>query len=89
MLQAHKSISTGVPQPLHSSLSTQYPYRTRQASSGHIRFGEGYKGGSASFKYRAMNWYNSVPGSVRQGSLATVKKELKQWVKSNVPIDWG
>jgi hypothetical protein len=29
------------------------------------------------------------PGEVKRGSLATVKKKLKQWVLKNVPLDWG
>ena len=39
VLQAHKTISTGVPRSLHSSISTDHPYRTRSATNGHIRFG--------------------------------------------------
>ena len=88
VLQAQKTITSCVPRPLHSALSTNHPYRTRQASAGQIRFGEDFKAGAASFKYRAMVWYNSVPASVRTGSAATVKKKLKMWVKSNIPIDW-
>ena len=55
VLQAHKTINSCVPRPLHSDLSTIHPYRTRQASTGQIRFGEAYKADIASFKYRAMN----------------------------------
>ena len=88
-MQAHKTISSGVTRPLHSELSTNHPYRTRQATSGQIRFGDDYRAGSASFKYRAMVWYSSVPVSVRTGSVATVKKKLKVWIKNNVPNDWG
>jgi hypothetical protein len=89
VLQAHKTISTGVPRSLHSSISTDHPYRTRSATNGQIRFGETFSGGSSSFKLRAMESYNSVPASVRRGSLVTVKRKLKQWVKVNVPLDWG
>ena len=40
-----------------------------------------------SFKYRAMKSFNQVPVSVRTGSPATVKRKLKLWVKTNIPID--
>ena len=93
VLQAHKTIQTGIPRVIHESISTNYPYRTRSASSGLIRFGETFKGQSnlanLSFKHRAVQLYNTVPVSVRTGSLATVKGKLKKWVKQNVPIDWG
>ena len=87
VLQAHKTISTGVPRPLHASISTQHPCNTRSSTRGLIRFGENFDGPNSSFRYRAMNWYNSVPTGVRIGSLDTVKKNLKHWVRQNVPID--
>ena len=89
VLQAHKTISTGVPSSLHSAISTDHPYRTRSATNEQIRFGETFSGGSSCFKLRAKEFYNSVPVSVRKGSLVTVKRKLKQWVKVNVPLDWG
>ena len=93
VLQAHKTITTGKPSVLHQSISTQHPYRTRSAALGLIRFGETFTGDSslvhASFKHRAVHWYNAVPVSVRTGSLETVKHKLKQWIRQNVPIDWG
>ena len=86
VLQAHKTISTGLPRPLHSSLSVEYPYRTRSAANGHIRHGES---SIKTFKHRAMVSYNKVPSEVKTGSLQTVKRKLKQWVLQNVPLDWG
>ena len=60
---------------------------------GNIRFGEGFRGDSnlvnASFKHRAVHWYNAVPTSIRTGSLAAVKQKLRKWVNLNVPIDGG
>ena len=35
------------------------------------------------FKYRTMQWYNSVPVSIKRGSLPVVKKKLRTWVKEN------
>ena len=93
VLQAQKTINSGKPASIHDSISTQHPYRTRNAATGQIRFGENFRGESslvqASFKHRAVHCYNAVPTSVRTGSLATVKKKLRKWVKLNVPIDWG
>ena len=88
ILQAHKTIRTGQPRPLFHSISTDHPRNTRSAASFQIRFGESFRARST-FKYRALQWYNSVPATVKTGSLATVKRKLKAWVKSNVPIDWG
>ena len=87
VLQAHKTISSGKPSPLYDSLVSQYPYQTRGATSGHIRLRENTS--TKTFKYRAMLAYNSVPVDIRQGTPATVKRKLKKWVVSNVPIDWG
>ena len=87
MLQAHKTITTGLPRPLHASLTNNYPYRTRSATSGNIIYGETWTS-TNTFKYRAMTCYNNVPGKVKQGSIPTVKRKLKQWVLDNVPLDW-
>ena len=93
VIQAQKTIKTGKPSSICESISTVHPYRTRSASSGLIRYGETFQGDSslftASFKYRAVHWYNAVPVGVRTGNLATVKNKLKKLVKQNVPTDWG
>ena len=86
VLQAHKTIKTGVPKALHHSLSSDYPYRTRSAASGQIRQDDPFSAKS-SFTFRAIKSYNSVPASVRVGSTETVKHKLKQWIKTNIPID--
>jgi hypothetical protein len=72
VLQAHKTITSGVPRPLHQALSSQYPYRTRSATSGMIRQGD-ESTATSSFKYRATQCYNQVPASIRVGSLAVDK----------------
>ena len=93
VLQALKTIRLGKPAIIHQNISTQHPYRTRGATMGNIRFGETFFGDSAlvkaSFKNRAVHWYNEVPASVRTGSLASVKIKLKKWVWQYVPIDWS
>ena len=88
VLQAHKTLTSGVPAPLHAALTTDQHYRTRSVARGNIKLEEGYKS-TNTFKYRAQVYYNSVPVDVKAGSLATVKRKLKQWVLENVPHDWG
>ena len=66
------------------------PTETEKLLGGHIhqiRLNENTS--TKTFKYRAMVTYNSVPLDVRQGALPTMKKKLRQWVLSNVPIDCG
>ena len=86
VLQAHKTLKSGVPKALYQSFSSTYPYKTRSAASGQIRQNQVFTSQS-SFKYRAMQCYNQVPSSIRLGSTATVKRKLKLWIKSNIPID--
>ena len=88
VLQAHKTLTTGVPRPLCAAMSADHPYRTRNATRGNIRLGE-EDSSTNTFKYRAMLFYNSVPGTIKTGSLPTVKRKLKQWTLENDPIDWG
>ena len=87
VLQAHKTLTTGKPSILYDSLVSQYPYQTRRATSGQIRLRDRIC--TRTFKYRAMVNFNRVPEDVRQGTLPTVNKKLKQWVLKNIPIDWG
>ena len=88
ILQAHKIIKTGQPRPLAFSISSHHPRHTRSATSGYIRYGGSFRN-QTTFKYRALQWYNSVPAEVKQGSTATVKAKLKVWVRNNVPIAWN
>ena len=87
-LQAHKTLTTGVPLPLHAALNTDQPYRTRSVARGNIKLRQGYKS-TNTFKYRAEQAYNSVPVDVKTGSLNTVKRKCKKWVLENIPLDWG
>ena len=84
VLQAQKTLSTGCPLSIYQSLSVEFPRETRSATSGQIRqIGRC----TASFAYRATQYYNSVPCEVRSGSLSSVKSKLKKWIKANLPID--
>ena len=88
VLQVYKTIKSGKPALLYSAFSTEYPYRTRNATMGRIRFGENFQCRSRlSFKIRAALDYNRVPAEVLRGAVPTVKLKLRNWVKQNVPID--
>ena len=84
-LHTYKTINTGNPKPLFQAISSVYTYTTRGAASAQIRQDE--TTATASFKFRAREYYSSVPVGVRTGSLATVKRKLNQYVKTNIPID--
>ena len=75
-----------VQESLYQALSIDYPRQTRNAAHGQIRQDESFSS-QATFKYRAMKFFNSVPQDVRIGSTVTVKRKLKQWIKTNIPID--
>ena len=79
VLQACKTLRSGVPRALYLALSDEYPRNTRNAARGQIRNSEIFTS-TATYKYRAMRWYNSVPADVRTGSVSTVKKKLKKWI---------
>ena len=76
VLQTYKINSTKVPKSIYKSLITRYNGMIHQEEIP-----------QSSFRYRAMKSFNQVPVSVRTGSRATVKRKLKLWVKSNLPID--
>ena len=85
VLQTHKTMATKKPKALYLSLCSHFPYRTRNSSMGLIREDQDFN--RKGFKYRARQSFNMVPEEVREGSIETVKKKLKQWVKNNIPID--
>ena len=91
VLQAHKIIVSGHPKVLAEKLTTDHPYNTRMESAGNIRFGDQFSGQSdlthSSFCYRAVRYYNSVPVTVKSGTIDTVKRHLKRWTWENIPID--
>ena len=80
VLQAFKTIKSGLPRVLNESISIEHPCRTRSEARGLIRFGETFRGESGlanlSFKYRAVQMYNMVPVDIRTGSLTAVEKKL-------------
>ena len=61
---------------------------TRNAAAGNIRSGENMTF-TKTFRYRAKAWYNPLPTGVKIGTIQTVKRKLKGWVKKTAPINWG
>ena len=86
ILQVHKTLMTRKPRPLYHSLPVSYPYFTTGAASGHIRLS--HNTSLKSFRYRAMVSYNRVLQKVLNGSMETVKKNLKQWIGKNIPLEY-
>ena len=70
VLQVKKTLHTQEPKALFQAISSTCPYRTRSATSGQIRQDPGFSTLST-FNYRAMQSYNRVPKSVRQGSISS------------------
>ena len=71
---------------MYQTLSGGYPRRTRSAAIGQIRQDNIFTSQST-FKYRAMKYFNSVSVNVMVGSTGTVKRKLKEWFKTNIPIN--
>ena len=86
VLQAHKTLITGVPKLLHHDLTLTYPRVTRCATGGQLRQGSGFVS-KGTFKYRAIQNFNMVPADVKTGSTANVKTKLKKWVIANIPME--
>ena len=90
-IMAHKVKKTGLPAYLARKMRGDFPYRTRQATTGAIRFSEEFFSRKAlnhnSFRYRATVGYNRIPGEIREArSLQAFKTKLKSWVKTNIPM---
>ena len=88
ILQAHKILTTKQPAVLYDSLISgqTHQYNTRSVAGGHIRLP--LNTSLRSFRYRAMISYNKVPADIKVGSVGTVKKNLKTWIRKNVPMDF-
>jgi hypothetical protein len=88
----HNTILSESPFYMNEKLSSKFPYRTRQASTGGIRMDETIRSNSNlkidSFRYRDSSNYNQIPGSIRSiRNMNTFKMKLKDWMKKNVSID--
>ena len=88
VIQTHKVLVSGIPIYFSQRMSSQHPYRTRQAAGGSIWRGGEENTGKGSFSQRGAQMYNSIPPHIRNaGTLHTFKYKLKQWVSTNIPID--
>ena len=92
VILAHKIATTSSPFYLAAKMCTTHPRKTRQATSGCIRFGEQFSANQnpiqKSFCNRATNQYNSIPASIRTvKSMPLFKSRLKKWIETNIPID--
>ena len=82
---AHNIIMTGVPRNIHANLVSEYPYATRQAAGGDIRF-DGALIGEKTFKFQARRFYNQIPTKIRKLGKLGFKREVKNWAKQHVPL---
>ena len=92
LVMTHKVIISGSPFYLKENFNTVHSYRTRQASTGSIRRGpepsKPHNFTFNSFTYRATREYNLLPGQIRSSrTMSSFKTKLKEWIKTNVPID--
>ena len=91
VIMAQNIMTTGVPRNIHAAIATEHPYRTRQATSGGIRVASHQMNNITSlsertFKFQARKFYNQLPGEMRQLGKVKFRKEVRNWVKHNVPI---
>ena len=87
VIMAHKIATTSSPFYLATKMSTTYLRKTRQATTGCIRFREQLSTNQnpiqKSFGNRATVQYNTIPASTRTvRSLPVFRSRL------NIPIDW-
>ena len=89
-LLAHKISITNQPQNLSKEIIQPHSVNTRAAAQGNIRYGDHFRGESeqtrSSFKYRAMKYYNSLPGHMKKQKVATFKVNLKKYSAENIPL---
>ena len=72
---------------LRKKLSRKFPYPTRQATGGHIRYQDESEVDS-SFISRGTKAYNSIPDDMKKiSTLLTFKKKLKSWTIQNISIE--
>ena len=88
----HKMMLTKSPFYMNKKFNMNYPYDTRQATGGCIRYGEDFHSRRSfshdSFRYRAAKDYDSIPVQLRNcRSMATFKSKLRKWIGSNIPVD--
>ena len=90
-IMTHKILKTGNPLYLGNKMISDFPYRTRLATTGAIRYGEEFGSRRAlnhsSFRFRATVEYNRLPGSIREAkSVQTFKTKLRMWTQQNISV---
>ena len=91
VMMMHKTVKTGLPKHMNHKMSSNFPYQTRQATRGSIRYGETFNTknslNQSSFAYRGLKDYNMIPASIRScKTMKTFKTKLRKWVIQNVNI---
>ena len=87
----HKMVKTGLPKPVSTKLLSSFPYQTRQATNGSIRYGDFLATNNSliqnSFTNRGVKNYNMIPASIRTTmSMSSFKIKLKNWIIDNIDI---
>ena len=87
VLTMYRMLRSDKPVYLRKKLSRKFPYPTRQATGGHIRYQDESEVDS-SFISRGTKAYNSIPDDMKKKStLPTFKKKLKSWTIQNISIE--
>ena len=87
VLTMYKILKSGRPHYLRQKLSSDFPYPTRQATGGHVRF-NAESTAEGCFISRGTKEFNRIPDDMKAiSSLPTFKRKLKMWTLSNIPID--
>ena len=87
VLTMHRILRSSKPVYLRSKVSYDYPYHTRQATGGNIRYNRA-KVVEGSFISRATRNYNSIPDDFKAvKTLLMFKKKLRKWTLENIPIE--
>ena len=89
-LLVHKIATTSLPHNIHSDMFQPYNVNTRAASQGQIRYGVQYRGENVmtrgSFKYRAQQYYSTIPRDMKIQSLGIFKSRLKKYANQKIPV---
>ena len=87
VLTMYKILKSGRPLYLRSKLTSEFPYPTRQATGGHVRFNLDSVA-EGSFISRGSKEYNRIPDDLKAiPGLPTFKRKLKMWTLLNIPIE--
>ena len=92
LAMTHKIIMSDSPYYLSKRFSTDYTYKTRQATTGSIRRlstpNNPHIFSYSSFTHRATRGSNNLPPQIRSAqTMSLFKSKLKKWVKANIPIE--